>query len=106
MKKFLFLFLLLFCGASAVSGQWQEIRRNLETTPVHFCPNPLWFWNDTKVEKDELVKQVRLSKDAGYGGLSILPFGKNFKPEYLSEDYFDVYRTCVEEATPTDNSSG
>ena len=69
---------------------------------MEFRPNPLWFWNNTEVKKDELVKQMKLHKDAGYGGLSILPFGKNFKPDYLSEDYFDVYRTCIEEAKMLD----
>ena len=97
MKNYL-ITLLLFCSISAANSQMQQTRRNFEQAPIEFRPNPLWFWNDTKVEKDELVKQMKLHKEAGYGGLSILPFGRNFDPDYLSEDYFDVYRTCIEEA--------
>ena len=87
-----------FAGVSGANDKWQQIRSNFEATPLHLRPNPLWFWNDTKVEKEELIRQMRQSKDAGYGGLSILPFGKSFKPEYLSEAYFDVYHACIEEA--------
>ncbi|MDR2919768.1 MAG: hypothetical protein LBV72_10445 [Tannerella sp.] len=97
-KYILILVILCFAGVSKANDKWQQIRSNFETAPLNLRPNPLWFWNDTKVEKGELIRQMRLSKDAGYGGLSILPFGKNFEPEYLSEAYFDVYRTCIEEA--------
>jgi len=98
MKNYLIISVLLLYGVSTANGQIQQIRQNFEKAPIEFRPNPLWFWNDTKVEKNELVKQMKSYKDAGYGGLSILPFGKNFKPDYLSEDYFDVYRICIEEA--------
>ena len=66
--------------------------------PASSRPNPLWFWNDSRVEPEELKSQIAAYKNAGYGGLSILPFGRGFKPEYLSEEYFDVYRLCIEEA--------
>jgi hypothetical protein len=55
---------------------------DFRTVPVGVRPNPLWFWNDTRVEPEELKRQMAGYKEAGYGGLSILPFGKNFKPEY------------------------
>jgi hypothetical protein len=66
--------------------------------PLCVRPNPLWFWNDARVEPDELIRQINGYKEAGYGGLSILPFGKNFEPKYLTEAYFDRYRLCIEEA--------
>ena len=98
MKNHLIILILLFYGTTSINSQIQQLRHNFENMPMEFRPNPLWFWNDTEVEKDELVKQMKSYKDAGYGGLSILPFGKNFKPDYLSESYFDVYHTCIEEA--------
>ena len=97
-KYILILIFVCFVGVSSANEKWQQIRKDFETTPLNLRPNPLWFWNDTKVEKEELIRQMRQSKDAGYGGLSILPFGKSFKPEYLSEAYFDVYHACIEEA--------
>jgi hypothetical protein len=77
---------------------WAEAAVNFRETPLKVRPNPLWFWNNTRVEPAELTRQIADYKKAGYGGLSILPFGKDFKPEYLTEDYFEVYRLCVEEA--------
>ncbi|MFD2599281.1 hypothetical protein ACFSQ3_09975 [Sphingobacterium corticis] len=61
-------------------------------------PIPLWFWNNTEVTKNGIVAQLKQIKEAGYGGVSILPFGKDFKPKYLTEAYFDVYKTSIEEA--------
>jgi len=98
MKKILVLISVLLLFSSSGNAQWKEIKDNFITMPVKVWPNPLWFWNDTRVEKDELIRQMRNHKESGYGGLSILPFGKNFKPDYLSEDYFEMYRICIEEA--------
>jgi hypothetical protein len=78
--------------------EWRKIAADFQTVPASVRPNPLWFWNNTRVEPEELKRQIAGYRDAGYGGLSILPFGKDFRPEYLSGDYFDMYRVCVEEA--------
>ena len=100
--NFVCIILILTCfdvAAQKISPKtWDVIRNEFVTTPLSVRPNPLWFWNDAKVEKEELKRQMALYKSDGYGGLSILPFGKNFGPEYLSADYFDAYKTCVEEA--------
>ncbi len=99
MQKFLpclFIFF-LYCGVSEKELR-EKSARDFQNIPASARPNPLWFWNDTKVEPDELLRQMAMCKETGYGGLSILPFGKGFKPEYLTEAYFDVYRVCMEEA--------
>ena len=98
MKKLIPLFLVTLFACTHRSTEWRIIEKNFQTMPLSVRPNPLWFWNDTEVEPQELLRQMSLHKDAGYGGLSILPFGKNFKPEYLTEAYFDIYRLCLEEA--------
>lgn len=66
---------------------------------MQYRPIPLWFWNNTTVQGEELTGQFRqmVEKD-GYGGCAILPFGKDFKPEYLSSDYFACYGKIIEEA--------
>lgn len=97
-KIFLLLFLIVLFSCTSKNREWQVIKKNFQTMPLSVRPNPLWFWNDSRVEPDELVRQMAGYKEAGYGGLSILPFGKNFEPEYLSEAYFNVYRLCLEEA--------
>ena len=78
--------------------EWQQIAAGFQAVPASARPNPLWFWNNTRVEPEELKRQMIGYREAGYGGLSILPFGKDFKPEYLSEDYFSMYQVCLEEA--------
>jgi hypothetical protein len=62
-------------------------------------PRPLWFWNNATVTREGIEEQMQAYKDlCGYGGFGILPFGKNFKPEYLTEDYFLVYGKALEKA--------
>jgi hypothetical protein len=92
------LILSLLSACSSSSRKWRETEHHFQTMPMSARPNPLWFWNNSKVEPAELKRQIAGYKEAGYGGLSILPFGKNFKPEYLSEEYFEAYRVCMEEA--------
>ncbi len=66
---------------------------------IEFWPRPLWFWNNTTVTIEGIEKQMKDFRDlCGYGGFGILPFGKNFKPEYLKEDYFQVYGKALEKA--------
>lgn len=98
MKKIIFLLFIALLACTSRNKEWQVIEKNFQTTPLSVRPNPLWFWNDTQVEPIELSRQMAGYKEAGYGGLSILPFGKNFKPDYLTDAYFDVYRHCLEEA--------
>lgn len=67
--------------------------------PINHRPVPLWFWNNSSVEGDELQTQFQqmIAKD-GYGGCAILPFGKGFRPSYLSDEYFTLYGKVIKEA--------
>lgn len=98
MKKLFPMLIIALLSCTPGKKEWQAIEHDFLTMPLSVRPNPLWFWNDSRVEPDELVRQIAGCKEAGYGGLSILPFGKNFEPEYLTDAYFDVYRLCMEEA--------
>jgi len=67
--------------------------------PIRFWPRPLYFWNNATVTAAGVVEQMQAFRDkCGYGGFGPLPFGKNFKPEYLSEPYFKVYGAMLEKA--------
>jgi hypothetical protein len=67
--------------------------------PIQYWPRPLWFWNNTEVTADGVVQLMQAMRDkCGYGGFGIVPFGKNFKPEYLSEDYMLIYGKMLEKA--------
>jgi len=39
----------------------------------HFRPFVRWWWNGNKVEAGELVRELRLLKEAGIGGVEINP---------------------------------
>jgi len=67
--------------------------------PIHYWPRPLWFWNNTTVTGEGIEKQMQAIRDqCGYGGFGVLPFGKKFRPEYLSEDYLRLYGIMLEKA--------
>ena len=82
-----------------VNGQkWKKLSDAFQNIPLEMRPAPLWFWNNSTIEIDELKRQMTDFKKAGYGGLSILPFGGDFKPAYLTEEYFKMYEVCMQEA--------
>jgi hypothetical protein len=66
---------------------------------IGFWPRPLWFWNNTEVTSQGVTSLMEAMRDkCGYGGFGVVPFGKNFKPEYLSEDYLKVYGAMLAKA--------
>lgn len=65
--------------------------------PIKYRPLPLWFWNDTEVNEEEVASQLRqMVERDGYGGCAIIPFGRGFAPEYLGDDYMRIYGRAVE----------
>lgn len=97
MKRFLrgsfigSLFLLL--GVSGVqAGGFQS---NFKNPPMKYRPQPFYFWND-EVKPEVVAEQMKQFRDKdGYGGFSIFGYGKKFKPEYLSDAYFDLYGKTI-----------
>jgi len=67
--------------------------------PIGYRPRPLWFWNNTTVTPEGVIDQMVAMRDkCGYGGFGVVPFGKNFRPEYLSGDYIKLYGIMLEKA--------
>ena len=75
-----------------------DMKSDFVNPPIKFRSRPLWFWNNTAVTATEIASQMQGNLDSGYGGLAPLPFGKNFTPKYLSEEYFALYGTAVKKA--------
>lgn len=74
-------------------------RQDFIDPPIRYWPRPLYFWNNTTVTVEVLTDQMQKMRDeCGYGGFGVVPFGKNFSPEYLSEDYLKLYGTMLEKA--------
>ena len=66
---------------------------------MQWRPIPLWFWNNTTINGDQLEQQLEQMVETDYyGGCAILPFGSGFSPGYLSPDYFTLYGRAVEKA--------
>ncbi|HET9571855.1 MAG TPA: glycosyl hydrolase [Bacteroidales bacterium] len=85
--------LLLLMGVSGIqAGGFQS---NFKNPPMKYRPQPFYFWNDS-VKAEVVAEQMKQLRDHdGYGGFSIFGFGKNFKPEYLSDDYFQLYGKTI-----------
>ena len=60
---------------------------------------PLWFWNNTTVNAKDVSEQLKNMMEVDmYGGCSILPFGTAFRPDYLGEEYFQLYGEAIRTA--------
>ncbi|MBD5224656.1 MAG: hypothetical protein HDS68_01645 [Bacteroidales bacterium] len=85
-------------AASVISAHTKAyVAGDFAAPDMSWRPVPLWFWNNTSVNEDQVVYQLEqmLTTD-GYGGCAILPFGGSFTPGYLSNDYFSLYGKAIE----------
>lgn len=92
---------LIFCAQCMFPGRLRaaDIEHDFKEPPLEYATRPLWFWNGVTVTEEGIVEQMQKARDAcSYGGFGILPFGKGFNPEYLTEDYFKVYGVALEKA--------
>lgn len=62
----------------------------------HYRAIPFWSWNN-KLEPEELKKQIREMKEVGLGGF-IMHARTGLMTEYLSEEWFECVRVCLDEA--------
>lgn len=85
---------------STVSAQIRAFaREDFADPPVRYWPRPLYFWNNTTIKPEVLTGQMQKMRDlCGYGGFGVVPFGRHFKPEYLSEEYLQLYGIMLEKA--------
>lgn len=81
------------------SKEWLAMEKEFANPSLKYRPVPLWFWNNTEVTREGIEYQMKAMRDScGYGGVSILPFGKNFRPEYLTDAYFNLYSFVLQQA--------
>jgi hypothetical protein len=57
---------------------------------------PFWAWN-TKLDKDELIRQIEVFKELGYGGFH-MHVRTGMATDYLSDEYMGMISACVEKA--------
>ncbi len=73
-----------------------ELEKSAGMTYEEYKPIPFWSWND-KLEKNELIRQIRWMKEVGFGGFFMHARG-GLDTEYLSEEWFDCVKACCKEA--------
>ena len=108
----LFLVLLTFCrcGSKQDVLTTEHLYQTFQEPSSEFRPFVRWWWNGDKVEADELVRELRLLKEAGIGGVEINPIafpsycdstGKT-SLEWLSPEWIDMLQVCFTEADSLD----
>lgn len=79
-----------------------RIISDLKKPDKEFSPIPFWFLND-KLEKSELRRQLEDFNEKGVNGVVLHPrIGLPDDFEYLSEDYFDIFKFIVKTAKKLD----
>ena len=73
-----------------------ELIKRLETVETQYKPIPFWSWNG-KLEKEELVRQIRWMRDTHNGGF-FMHARSGLKTQYLSEEWMQCIEACAEEA--------
>ena len=69
-KTILFLFLILL---SACSHQTEELYQIFKNPSAKAKPFVRWWWNGNQINEKELLRELDLLKDAGFGGVEINP---------------------------------
>jgi len=73
-----------------------QLREQFQAPPAKFGFAPFWFLNH-ELDDDELRWQINEMKDNGIGGFILHP-RHGLITEYLSEEWFERMRVCIEEA--------
>ena len=108
----LFLALLTFCrcGSKQDVLTTEQLYQTFKEPSSEYRPFVRWWWNGDKVEAEELVRELRLLKAAGIGGVEINPIAfpsycdSIGKPslQWLSPEWIDMLQICFDEADSLD----
>ena len=60
-----------------------------------YRPVPFWSWND-KLNKDDLVEQIRWMHSQGFGGF-VIHARAGLITEYLGDEWFEYVSACIDE---------
>ena len=110
----LLLFLLGFafcqCGSKQDRFTTEQMYQAFRQPDSEYRPFVRWWWNGDKVEADELVRELRLLKAAGIGGVEINPIAfpsycdslDKASLTWLSPEWIDMLKVCFDEADSLD----
>ncbi len=76
------------------------IEKYLEDPEKEYRGTPFWSWNE-KLDSEELTEQIRQMKKVGLGG-AFMHARAGLTTEYMSDEWFDCIRACVDEGEKQD----
>ena len=88
----------------------EQLYAEFQQPASQYRPFVRWWWNGDKVEAEELVRELRLLKEAGIGGVEINPIafptycdsiGK-VSLQWLSPEWINMLKVCFDEAKQLD----
>ena len=88
----------------------EQLYKDFRQPASEYRPFVRWGWNGDKVDADELVREMRLLKEAGIGGVEINPVtfpyycdsvGK-VSLQWLSPEWIDMLKVCLDESKQLD----
>lgn len=74
----------------------QQFIQKTESPAAEFRGAPFWAWN-SKLEPEELRRQIRNMKQMGLGGF-FMHSRVGLNTPYLGEEWFECIRACIDEA--------
>ncbi|MFW5870905.1 MAG: glycosyl hydrolase [Verrucomicrobiota bacterium] len=74
----------------------RDILREIKNPGSEYRGAPFWSWNG-KLEPEELRRQIRIMHKMGLGGF-FMHSRVGLATPYLSEEWFDCVRACIDEA--------
>ena len=78
-----------------------ELSNELFKNPTsEYRGTPFWAWNNL-LTKEELCRQIDVFKEMGLGGFH-MHVRTGLKNQYLSEEYMELIKTCVDKAKSED----
>ena len=85
-----------------------DLYESFRNPGLRYHPYVRWWWNGDKVEARELIRELRLLKNAGIGGVEINPIEFPTRSEgddlgkpslkWLSDEWIDMLKVVFEEA--------
>ena len=98
------------CGSKRAILSTEQMYQTFQQPASEYRPFVRWWWNGDKVETKELVRELRLLKDAGIGGVEInsIAFPSYCdslgKPslQWLSPEWIEMLKVCFNEAEQLD----
>ena len=102
--------LLCQCHPKNDGQSTEQLYAEFRQPASEYHPFVRWWWNGDKVEADELVRELRLLKDAGIGGVEINPIAfptycdslDKASLSWLSPEWIDMLKVCFDEADSLD----